>query len=137
QRQCRFGKDAVVVAGAGNRGSEFPEFPAAEAKEVKGVISVAATNQYDQLAPFSNFGGWVWVAAPGEGITSSVPPNQYATWRGTSMSAPIVAGQVALVKSRFRGFNAADIVNHITSTGDSINGPVPKRINIAYSLGLK
>ena len=108
-----------------------------DAKEVKGVISVAATDRNDRLAPFSNYGGWVWVAAPGDGITSAVPPNQYATWRGTSMSAPIVAGQVALVKARYPEFNAADIVNHITSTGDSINSPVPKRINIAYSLGLK
>ena len=36
------------------------------------------------------------VYAPGLGIISAIPGNQYATWNGTSMACPAVAGAVAI-----------------------------------------
>ncbi len=129
---CPLIKDTVVVAGAGNRASDIPEYPAAEA--VNGLISVAATTSDDTLAPFSNYGSWVKVAAPGQNILSTVPPNVFASWSGTSMATPLVAGQAALIRSQNPQMESVEIVNRIVSTSDSINGNVSLRIDVASSL---
>jgi subtilisin family serine protease len=70
-------------------------FPAAEG--VKGSRAVAATAVNRRLASFSNFGGWIHLAAPGEGIVSSVPGATWGTWSGASMAATLAAGTAALV----------------------------------------
>ncbi len=89
----------VVVAAAGNAGNTTQQFPAAE--NVEGLLAVGATTSGDVLATFSTRGSWVGVAAPGEAIVSTVPNGQYGTWSGTSMAAPIVAGEAALVRAPF------------------------------------
>src|SRR6185436_20736198 len=61
----------VVVAAAGNGGSDVRQYPAAETGTE--VLSVGATTLDDTLAPFSSYGAWVRVAAPGQDIVSSVP----------------------------------------------------------------
>ncbi len=129
---CSLVKDTVVVAGAGNRSSDIPEYPAGE--QIDGLISVAATNQADTLAAFSNYGSWVRVAAPGQSILSTVPPNLFATWSGTSMSTPLVAGQAALIRAQNPEMTSPEIVNRIISSADPIKAPVPLRIDIASSL---
>ncbi|MCZ7527377.1 MAG: S8 family serine peptidase [Acidimicrobiia bacterium] len=60
-------RGVLVVAAAGNDGADTPTYPAA----LDGVLAVTATDRNDQLAPFSNFGSWVDVAAPGVDITST------------------------------------------------------------------
>jgi hypothetical protein len=129
---CNIIKDVVVVAGAGNNSNDIPVYPAGEG--VGGLISVAATTQTDTLATFSNFGSWVTVAAPGQSILSTVPPNLYGTWSGTSMSTPLVAGQAALIRSQNPQMKAEEISTRIVSTSVSINALVPLRIDVASSL---
>jgi len=68
-------KGAVVVAAAGNSGSSSPSYPAYYAK----VIAVAATDQNDLKASWSNFGSWVDVAAPGVSSYSTYKGNSYAS----------------------------------------------------------
>jgi thermitase len=92
---------ALVVAAAGNEGSTSRFYPAA----FPDVLSVAATTNQDQLAGFSNRGAsWVDVAAPGDGIVSTLPTFDngsgavgYGFMSGTSMAAPIVSGIAALI----------------------------------------
>lgn len=82
----------VVVAAAGNHGTAVPSYPGYYA------LSVAATDQGDRLAPFSAFGSWVDVSAPGVDIVSTLRTGGYGSMNGTSMATPVVAGIAALTK---------------------------------------
>jgi subtilisin family serine protease len=127
-------RGAVVVAAAGNNGSDIPEYPAAEG--VPGSLAVGASTRTDTLTSFSNHGSWVQVAAPGEDILSSIPGGGYAVWSGTSMATPLAAGEAALVLAANPGFSTVDVVAHVISKTEGINGPVPKRLDVAAALGI-
>jgi hypothetical protein len=127
-------KGVVIVASAGNSNSSAPEYPAAEG--VAGSLSIGASTPLDSLTSFSNFGPWVHVAAPGQGILSSVPGGEYAFWSGTSMAAPLVAGEAALVRAANPRLSAAAVVERILETSFVITGPVPRRIDAAAALGI-
>lgn len=85
---------AVVVAAAGNLGTDARQYPAAEACAVA-VTSVSAN---DKKSSFASYGDWIGVAAPGENIYSAFPVDGYVWWSGTSMATPFVAGQAALLR---------------------------------------
>jgi len=103
------------VAAAGNSGSNndvTPQYPANY--DVPNVISVAAINSTGALASFSCWGKTtVDVAAPGDGILSTVPGNQYESLRGTSMATPHVTGAIALIKAKFPGDAPQTIRNRL------------------------
>lgn len=116
--RCHGFGGAVVVAAAGNRGSDkVREYPAGETS--KGLISVAASTSNGLLASFSNY-GWVKLAAPGEGITSTVPGGAYGTWSGTSMASPLVAGTVALVRAANRSMAVEGVVKRVESSSSRL-----------------
>jgi hypothetical protein len=108
QALSRFWPDRIVVAAAGNNGSDRPFWPAA----LKHVIAVGALDTRDpkrglRRAPFSNFGPWVDVWAPGVGLVSTYVDGQWVTsdqnvnfqgwasWMGTSFAAPLVSAEIA------------------------------------------
>jgi thermitase len=104
------GKGAVIVAAAGNKDTNKRTYPAAY---VDSVIAVAATNRQDRRAAFSNYGGWVDVAAPGVEVLSTIPGG-YASWSGTSMATPHVSALAGLLASQ--GRSRANIETRITYT---------------------
>lgn len=89
----------VFVAAAGNDGADndkVKSFPS----NYPGVVAVAASDQSDALASFSNYGlKSVLLAAPGVSIYSSLPGGKYDSWDGTSMATPHVSGALALLMS--------------------------------------
>ncbi|HHI94659.1 MAG TPA: hypothetical protein ENK04_14305 [Gammaproteobacteria bacterium] len=89
----------LFVAAAGNESNNNDRTPSYPADyDLPNVISVAATDDADTLAGFSNFGAnSVDLGAPGVSILSTVRNNGYASFNGTSMAAPHVTGVAALV----------------------------------------
>lgn len=121
EARCATSNGALVVAAAGNDSSaSVKEYPAAES--AYGLLSVAASNAKGRLAGFSNSGPWVDLAAPGDGITSSIPGGAWATWSGTSMAAPLAAGTAALVRSANPLLAPRDVATRLKRTASLLCG---------------
>jgi len=83
----------VLVGSAGNRGLEMRAWPA----EHKWVVGTGSTNLYDERSTFSNHGYDTFkIGAPGENLITTYPGGHYAAVSGTSFSAAIMSGTVAL-----------------------------------------
>lgn len=111
--QDAFGS-CVLVAAAGNEGMPTADcpynlpsanmYPAAYSY----VIGVMA---YDENNKFASFSNWDYlpnanaeyeVVAPGVNIYSTLPNGRYATWNGTSMAAPMVSAEAAILRSSLK-----------------------------------
>jgi subtilisin family serine protease len=127
------GKGVVVVAAMGNSGTSDPSYPAA----YPGVIAVGAVNATDRRAGFSQTGPHIDVVAPGVNVLSTHWDDTYASFQGTSMAAPHVAGVAALVLSCNSAMPAAQLGQIMRDTArplrDDPADPVP---NDRYGSGL-
>ncbi len=113
-------KNVVVCFAAGNADRNIdvtPQYPAVYPE----VIAVAATDQRDERAWFSNYGKKVDVSAPGVNIYSTVPGSNHGYKNGTSMASPHVAGLAALIWSRNPDLSNADVRKIIEDTCDNID----------------
>ena len=115
--------DHIFLAAAGNGGSDGigdnndsgPHYPSNY--NLPNVISVAATDNRDQIAGFSNYGAVsVDIGAPGVDIASTYINDGYVWNSGTSMATPNVTGVVALIRSEFPSWNYQQVIDHLYAT---------------------
>ncbi len=125
-------RGAVVVVAAGNDATLAADFAPANCK---GVVTVSASNLLGDLSSYSNFGNAVSISAPGGdsgdlpgvlstlngGITLPAVPS-YATYMGTSMAAPHVAGVVALMLARDPGLTPGQVLNRLKASAHAFPG---------------
>jgi|LakMenEpi03Aug12_release.lakeMendotaPanAssembly.Ray.scaffolds.fasta_scaffold222707_2 subtilisin family serine protease len=109
-------KQCVIVAAAGNNGSNVAFYPAA----CTNVVAVSATNASDTRPTWSNFGSYVDVSAPGVDILSVYGTDQYAAWNGTSFSSPIASGVVALMGAANSTLTNVQLVDLLIKNSDDI-----------------
>jgi subtilisin family serine protease len=122
----------LVVVAAGN---EFLPIPNSVTVENLDAMIVAASDENDQKAIFSNSGPWVSVTAPGQDILSTMPTYEvemtssdlpedqrlqqnYDYASGTSMATPYVASLAALIYSAHPDWNLEQVRSVIKQTAD-------------------
>ncbi len=112
----------LFVAAAGNNSDDnnsIPVYPGSY--PVENVVSVAAIDNQQKIATFSNWGkNTVHVAAPGVKILSTDKTDKYITYSGTSMATPHVAGVAALLWSANPTWTFTEIKNRLIETSEPI-----------------
>lgn len=106
------------------------------------VVSVAATDKYDRLASFSNYGrSTVHIAAPGVDIASLTPGGGYQYLSGTSMATPQVTGAFAALLSYNSTLTAQQAIQAVYQSGDALSSltnytVTGRRLNLNKALSL-
>lgn len=138
-------RNIVQIMTTGNRDMKNPYYralyplynPAAEKHwiAVAGLKQSSKAGSYELIKNFNEAGQGKWwtVAAPGNGIYSSTTDDHgnpgYASWGGTSMAAPHVAGAMGVLMSRYDQMNALQVrdvmfttANHKNADGSNMEG---------------
>ncbi len=92
---------------------------------ISSAISVGSTTKTDAISSFSNGHTNLHLLAPGSDINSSVPGGRYATFSGTSMAAPHVAGAWALMRQKAPSASVPQVLAALQTTGKAINDARP------------
>jgi len=90
------GLGAIVVTASGNDGGGSLDFPAQGAEHDAPRFAVGSVNGSNQVSAFSNTGAGLTLFAPGELIYGPAPQEREAAWSGTSQSAAVTSGALAL-----------------------------------------
>jgi subtilisin family serine protease len=115
--------NVLFIAAAGNEGANDdskPSYPCAY--NLPNILCVAATDNTDHLASFSNYGRTsVDIAAPGVNIYSTYRCDGYAWMSGTSMATPEVSGAAALVLAKFPTLSATGLRTKLLANTDPLS----------------
>ncbi|MBA2341559.1 MAG: S8 family serine peptidase, partial [Pyrinomonadaceae bacterium] len=112
----------LFVASAGNdteNNDAIAHYPSNY--DAPNLLAVAATDRFDNLASFSDFGAnTVTVGAPGRSILSTTPNNTYSLFSGTSMASPHVTGAAALLCAAYPNLSVKQLRDVLLLSGDII-----------------
>lgn len=129
----------VAAAGNDSHNNDFERtYPASYGLD--NIIAVAATDDSDALAPFSNYGATtVDLGAPGDDILSTIPDSSYRSFDGTSMAAPHVSGVAALIHAEFPSLTHLEVRQRLVLSGDLVSSlegltGTGRRLNAASAL---
>lgn len=131
-----FNAGCVLVAASGNENTQTKSYPAA----YSGVISVGAVDFNGTRAPYSNYGNWLDLVAPGGDLTAdldgdtypdgvlstlmddSAPPLApiYAFYQGTSMACPHAAGLAGLILAVAPTLTPAQVESILVTTATDL-----------------
>jgi subtilisin family serine protease len=106
----------LLVAAAGNDGTPEKNYPASYSV----VMSVAAVDEENVFAPFSQHNYAVDISAPGVNILSTETGGGYVAFNGTSMATPHVTGVAALVWSHYPSKTAVEIRSVLEYTAQDL-----------------
>jgi subtilisin family serine protease len=109
-----YSKGIVIVASAGNSGTDDIHYPSGLAE----TISVGATDRNDQPAGFSNRGQTIDLVAPGVEIIAPKLGGGYEYAGGTSFSAPMVTATVGMILSNNPDYSVEQIRNLLKTSAD-------------------
>merc|ERR1719373_1418549 len=109
-------QDVLFVAAAGNGGNSGYLYPASYGA----LMSVAAIDSNQNKASFSQYNDQVEISAPGVSVKSSLPNDKYASWSGTSMATPHVAGVAGLLWMYFPECKNYQIRNVLAATAEDL-----------------
>ena len=111
---------------------------------ISSVVSVGSTDGFgdetmrEEVSDFSNSSPSLDLLAPGRGITTSVPGDDFASFNGTSLAVPHVSGAWALLKSKAPNASVPQLLSMLSRTGipitDPRNGLVKPRIQVDAAL---
>jgi subtilisin family serine protease/subtilisin-like proprotein convertase family protein len=120
----------IFVDAAGNGATNLDNTPSYPSSfKLPNMVSVAATDDNDNLASFSNYGpNTVALGAPGVSIVSTYPGKSYNMNTGTSMATPEVSGVLALVWGEHLDWNYQQVINQVLSTADKLPSLAGKTI---------
>jgi thermitase len=113
-------KGILFVAAAGNERSNSDKhkyYPADYG--LSNIVSVTAIDPGTEVLASSNYGvETVDIAAPGQGIISTLPGNSYGPMTGTSQATAFVSGAAALIMAHKKTYEAEEVKKYILATGD-------------------
>lgn len=102
----------VLVAAAGNYRIPTADCPLGGQNTYPASYSyVIGVMAYDEANSFASFSNWDYapnanaeyeIVAPGVNIYSTLPNGRYASWNGTSMAAPMVSAEAAILRSSLK-----------------------------------
>jgi len=110
-------KNVIVITSAGNENGDVRHYSPAYYSR---VITVAATDENDNRASFSNYGDSVNIAAPGVLINSAISGGGFTNKNGTSMAAPFVAASAALLRTTDSSLSQEDIISILSANADNV-----------------
>ena len=106
-------KGVTVIVSAGNDETDTANFCPANVSQ---AITVTASDIFDELASFSNFGAAVDICAPGYDIYSAIRGGEYGWMSGTSMASPHISAAAAMIKMNEPNLTPAQIESKITAS---------------------
>ncbi len=110
-------KIRLIFVAAGNNSNEDQNY----LNSRDDIISVAATDENDNAASFTNYGTWVDISAPGNNILSTYKGGDYKSLSGTSMATPITASVAAAIWSYDPSLTASQVENYLYQGAENID----------------